>query len=139
MRIPPRQFDDARRQIFLQWRFAGVIAQSTLEQRFAGKIQINRRVSGIEECMDAHIGRACIDRRPRANLFAELVAHGVLDSQGNKIKTLERAAVGIDLDLDRHRHVKPRWPGLQECRIVNVLLLFIRKVRDPPKYAARYP
>ena len=45
--------------------------------------------------------------------------------------------MGVDLDLDGARNVEPCRPRLQERRIVNVLLLLIRKMRDAPEDAAR--
>jgi hypothetical protein len=47
--------------------------------------------------MDADIRVARLDIRPLAPIFAEAVADGVLDAQGDEIERLERA-------LDRRRH-----------------------------------
>ena len=86
--IPAGQFDNARGEIFFQWRFAGVVSQAALEQRLSGKIDIQRRMCGVQKSVNADIRRARIHRWTRVHLFAKFVADRVLDSECNEIEAL---------------------------------------------------
>ncbi len=89
-RPPPRERDQARGEVLAQRRLLGVAPPAALEQRFAGRVEVERRHAIGQVGVHAHVGHPLVDGRAHALLVAEAVAHGVLHRQRRELETPER-------------------------------------------------
>src|SRR5690606_25856613 len=110
-RLPARERDEARREVLAQRRFLGVAPPAALEERLAGRVEVERRLARGEVRVDAHVGGALVDRGPPALLVAEAVAHRVLDGQRRELEALQRRARRGDVDADRAVRAEVLRPG----------------------------
>ena len=95
---PPGQRQQAGREIFPQRRLVGVATVAALEQRLSRRVEVDRRLAIGQVHVDAHIGRALVDRRTNAVIRTHAVADGVLRAERRKFEAGERRADRCDVD-----------------------------------------
>jgi hypothetical protein len=103
-RVPLREPQYARREIFPKRGIAGRRAIAALEQCFARRVQIERDVCFREKGLNSSIGRACIDIGPFARRFSKGVADRILDPQRHEIEAFNGRADRGHVHADRTIH-----------------------------------
>ncbi|MDF3010675.1 MAG: hypothetical protein K0S03_1471, partial [Burkholderiales bacterium] len=83
--LPAAQHDDSGGEVLAQRRLAGLAAPAALEERLAGRVQVQRRPCALEKGVDAHVGTRPVDVRPTPELVPETVADRVLDAQRGEL------------------------------------------------------
>ena len=73
---------------------------AALKQGFAGGVEIKGGGVCGQKRLNPHVWGTGVDARPLAELVAEHVADGIFDFERGKGQIGQRAADGIDFDLD---------------------------------------
>ncbi len=121
IRLPAAQFQDAGGQILLHRRIHAGPAKTSLPQGLTGRIQIQGAAIGGQENMHTDIRIAGIDVGALTRIFAETVAHGILDAQGDEIQRFERALDGggdHPESVGDGEMIRPQLPHRQPVNIV---------------------
>src|SRR5256712_1793130 len=139
LRRPPRQAQDARRQVLSERRLAARLAQATLEQRLARCVEVQRQVLSVQKGINADVGLAGVYAGPNAGGRTEPIADGVFDLERDVIKARERAMLRAELELDRAAGGKPVGPGQVIGHLIHVLLGPVGAMKDAPEYPAGDP
>ena len=111
--VPAREGEQAGGQVFLQGgghAIFGAVAPATLEEGFAGEIQIELQAFGREEGADAHVRVMGVHRGALAALVAEAVDDGILDAQGGEVQAAQRGTVGHHVDAQCLAGIEPVFP-----------------------------
>src|SRR3989475_10615271 len=111
LRGPPGQAQDARSQVLSERRLAARLAQPTLEQRLARRVEVQGHVLVVQKGVNGKVRVAGVHAGASAGRSTGLVADGVFDPERDVIKARERAVLRADLDLDRAARGKPGAPS----------------------------
>src|SRR5215510_462180 len=136
-RLPAGEREDPRREVLADWRLAGPDPPATLPQRLAGNVEVERDGARVQESVDANIRHARVHVRPSAGVRAEAIADRVLHAQRHELEALHRRADRGDVDADRAPDVKALGPRDGEGRLVDVLVVCVRRVGYAPQDARR--
>ena len=101
--VQPVSATQAGREVLAQRRLVGVAPVAALEQRLAGRVDVDGRVAVGQVHGDAHVGLPLVDRGPHAGVVAQPVAHGVLHAQRRELEALQRRTLRGDVDAQRAR------------------------------------
>ena len=110
-RRPAGEREHAGGEILAQRRHVDVTPPAALEQRFARRVEIERRLALGEVGVDAHVRPLLVDRRTLAGIGAEAVAHGILDLERRELEARERRARRREVDAQRARDGEVAFPS----------------------------
>jgi hypothetical protein len=97
----PCQAQDAGGQVLLQRRLDRGLLEAALVERLARGVEIQRDRIGRQEGVDAHVRLAWVSTLgPPPATVRKVVAHRVLDAQGDELQAAQRRLVGGDEDAD---------------------------------------
>src|SRR5277367_1948596 len=85
--------------------------------------------------MHAHIWCVGIHARALAGCVAETIAYRILDAECRKIKTLERAFDGGDVDADCAFNTEPLRPAQRQSSAIDVIFVAVARGGDLPQDA----
>jgi len=134
---PSGQAQDPGGEIFPERRLSRRYALPPLEQGVPRGVEIKGKAAICEIALDAYIGPPGVHAGTAARELAEFIAHRVLNFEGHKAETPERAPGGRDVDPYGESRLKPVVPLQRVSGAVNIVLAAVMVRRHLPQNAAR--
>ncbi|MCG3777847.1 MAG: hypothetical protein JW388_0542 [Nitrospira sp.] len=137
LRRPTRQSQETGREVFTQGRLDGQDAMAALEEGIAGGVEIKGDGGLIEKGVDTDVRVMGVHVRSLMAHRHELVADGVLNTQGEKVQTGEGAPARTDLHFNGLCGGEPVGPRKAIGRPIDIVFRKIGGVANVPEDAAR--
>ena len=122
-------------QRFFQRRVALVFAPAAFEQRLAAGVQINTLGFLAQMQMHAHCRALCVYIWAHTGFLAEPVGDRIFHAQRRKVQAFQRTVLRGEIDAKTLARREPHFPSHACCRVVNVLLIEVRRLGQLNQHA----